>query len=73
MTIRSPVGFLCQCGSMIPISGVELDEGETLDDKKHRLMLEGWQKIVVHQGCSKVRIGRVLNASDLLLVPQDPR
>lgn len=64
-----PLGFLCTCGAIVAIPGVELEEGETLEEKQHKLMLKGWQMIPVHQGCPRRGIGKVLTSDKLLLVP----
>ena len=70
MPNNRPLGFLCTCGEVVAIPGVEIEEGETLTAKQNRLMLEGWSQKAVHQGCPKAGTGRVLSAFDLLMVPE---
>jgi hypothetical protein len=69
MPSSRPLGFLCTCGAVIAIPGIQLEEGEVLQGKQNRLMLDGWQMIAVHPGCPRRGIGKVLSAFDLLMVP----
>ena len=41
-------GARCRCGQLIPVQGIEEEAPVSLDEKQHKLMLEGWQRIVTH-------------------------
>ena len=63
------LGFQCRCGAIVPIPGLELAEGESIEEKRHKLMLEGWRGIAVHAGCGEGGVKPVLTPAKLILVP----
>ena len=56
MPVKVVYGARCVCGRIIPVQGVEQDAPISLEDLQRKLMLEGWQRIVIHGapgGCGR--------------------
>src|ERR1700722_4698488 len=63
------VGYMCTCGSAVAVPGIEPLEAAEFETYRHKAMLESWQKIVQHPGCSTLGFQRPLTPDRWIPIP----